>query len=401
MATEPSLLTGSDDPDQPTGYPFRGPGLLVRVVPFAAIAALVEASLALTSGPVPAWPAAISLVLLLAVAAAFALPWERMPSWLSVLVPLAYTGSVLALILAAGSTSGVGVVLLVPLIWTALFQRRWESGCVIVAIVAVEAITSLTPVTAASGVIARRVVLWAALSMVIAFATHGLRDRGNRARKEAARLHDQLTELTLMRDRDRIAATLQDVVIQQVHTSGLSLYSAAALTTQPEVRDRILAAAEGLDHAVRLTREAVFAPEGRTPGRGLRAEIVALCETLSPVPEISFRGPVDSAVDTVRAALILRTLRTALEIIGPHTALHHVAVTTSESSCTTEIETVGQPQGGDWLAKLGDSTIAASEVSLTVQPSRDSTQFTWSVSLALPRPCHGTLVPTPAKHGGS
>jgi hypothetical protein len=105
--------------DQPPGYPFRGPGLLGRLAPFAAIAALAEASLALTSGPTPALAVVMSLVLLLAVAAAFALPWQLLPGWLSVLMPLAYTGSVLALILAAGSASGVGIVILVPLIWTA------------------------------------------------------------------------------------------------------------------------------------------------------------------------------------------------------------------------------------------------------------------------------------------
>jgi hypothetical protein len=48
----PSLLSGTDDLDQPPGYPFRGPGLLVRVAPFAAVAVLAEASLALPPGPV-------------------------------------------------------------------------------------------------------------------------------------------------------------------------------------------------------------------------------------------------------------------------------------------------------------------------------------------------------------
>jgi hypothetical protein len=65
-----------------------------------------------------------------------------------------------ALILAAGATSGVGVVILVPLAWTALFHRRWESGCVVAAIVAVEVITSVVPVAAADAVIVRRVLLW-------------------------------------------------------------------------------------------------------------------------------------------------------------------------------------------------------------------------------------------------
>jgi hypothetical protein len=77
MTLEPSLLTGTDGPGQPPGYPFRGPGLLVRVLPFAGIAVLAEASLALPPGPVTTWALAVSLMLLLAVAAAFALPWPR------------------------------------------------------------------------------------------------------------------------------------------------------------------------------------------------------------------------------------------------------------------------------------------------------------------------------------
>jgi hypothetical protein len=64
MPSKRSLLAGTDDLDRPPGYPFRGPGLLVRVAPFAAIAALAEASLALASGSVPALAVAMSLVLL-------------------------------------------------------------------------------------------------------------------------------------------------------------------------------------------------------------------------------------------------------------------------------------------------------------------------------------------------
>jgi signal transduction histidine kinase len=145
-------------------------------------------------------------------------------------------------------------------------------------------------------VTARRVILWAALGTGVAFSTHELRERSNRARKEAALLHDQLTELALVQDRDRIAADLQDKVIQQVFAVGMSLHSTAMLAAQPEVRKRILASADGLDQALRLTRDAVFSLEQHLPGRGLRAEIVALCDEMSPVPEVSFTGPVDEAL---------------------------------------------------------------------------------------------------------
>jgi hypothetical protein len=126
------------------------------VAPFAAVALLAQVSLALPPGPQSGSAVIASIVLLLATAGAFLLPWSRLPAWMSVLVPLLYTGSVLALILAAGATSGVGAVILIPLIWTALFHRRWESACVVAAIVAVELVISLTPVAVGNDVIARR-----------------------------------------------------------------------------------------------------------------------------------------------------------------------------------------------------------------------------------------------------
>ncbi len=149
------------------------------------------------------------------------------------LVPLTYCGSVLALILAAGVTSGIGLVVLVPLIWTALYQRPWESACVVVAIAAIELIISLTPVTAPGAVIARRVILWTALGTAIAFAAHELRDRSHRSRQEAARLQAGLTELTVLKDRDRITADLQDKVIQQVFAAGLDLQGTPCAPTSP------------------------------------------------------------------------------------------------------------------------------------------------------------------------
>ena len=84
-----------------------------------------------------------------------------------------------------------------------------------------------------------------------------------------------------MEDRDRIAAELQDKVIQQVFAAGMSLHSTAMLATQSEVRRRILAAADSMDQVLRLTRDAVFGLEHQRQGRGLRAEIVDLCEDLS------------------------------------------------------------------------------------------------------------------------
>ena len=307
----------SPGPGQPPGFPFRGPGLLVRVVPFAVVAVLAEVSLALPPGVISQPAMIASIVLLLAAAALFALPWRRLPTWATVLIPLAYTGSVLALILAAGATSGVGIVILAPLVWTALFHRRWESACVVVAILAVEVVISLVPVSAADSVIARRVLLWAALGTLISVATHGLRDRIAHSQRESARLHEQLREMSVQQDRDRIAAGLQDEVIQRVFAAGLALQSAASLSTQPSVRRRVEGAAGDLDQVLRLLRDTVFGLERRLHDRGLRREILELCGDLSPAPEVSFSGPVDGALQPGMGTGLVQLLREALVEIGP------------------------------------------------------------------------------------
>ena len=180
---------------------------------------------------------------------------------------------------------------------SALFHRRWESACIVVAIVAVEAITSMVPATDPGSVIARRVLLWAALGTLISVATHGLRDRIAHSQRESARLQEQLREVTVLQDRDRIAAGLQDEVIQRVFAAGLTLQSAASVTTQPGVRQRVAAAAGDLDQVLRLLRDAGFFGLGKgLRDRGLRREILELCEGVSPPPEVSFSGPVGGAL---------------------------------------------------------------------------------------------------------
>ena len=84
------------------GVPFLGPGLLARAGPFALVAVAAEASLALPPGTREWTAVTVSLILLAATGLAFLLPWDRLPGWTTVLVPLTYTGSALALTLAGG-----------------------------------------------------------------------------------------------------------------------------------------------------------------------------------------------------------------------------------------------------------------------------------------------------------
>jgi signal transduction histidine kinase len=386
-AASATPVTPSATPGGPVGYPFRGPGVLTRVAPFAVVAALAEASLALPPGPKSVPATLVSVLLLLAVPTAFLLPWPRLPAWATVFVPLLYTGSALALILAAGTTSGVGIVILIPLVWTALFHRRWESGCVVAAVVAVEVTISLTPVAAAHSVIARRALLWALLGTLISVATHGLRDRISRSQAERERLQDQLRELSVMEDRDRIATELQGNVIQRVFAAGMTLQGAVNLTAEAHVRRRIETSIGELDEVVRMLREAVFGLEHRPWHSGLRQQLLGLCSGLSPVPEISFSGQVDKALSEEAQAQFVDLLRDTFALIGPDSVPRFVEITADAGSCLVVIDAVARERPAeetgpepDFAGLLERATRAG--VRIDIQMTPDGIRFSWQLPLS-------------------
>jgi signal transduction histidine kinase len=252
--TEPWPALVDEDGDG-AGWQFRQPGLASRAVPFGLVALVVAVSVLVPHGDVRSWPEyAASVILLVACAGAFLLPWQRLPTWTPVLVPLLYTLSVMELILASGVASGVGLVLLVPLIWSVLFHRRWESACVVVAVVVVQAVTSIAQATPGA-VVARRVVLWSALSVLIAVAAHGLRDRIRGSLMANAALQ---AEVSLTRERDRIGADLRDSVVRRIFDAGLDLHGTAAMIGEGPARERLMHGVAELDGAIWALRQSVF-----------------------------------------------------------------------------------------------------------------------------------------------
>jgi signal transduction histidine kinase len=370
---------------RPDGSPFCGPALLARIAPFALVAVAAEASLALPPGT-RAWPAVtVSLVLLAVTALAFLLPWDRLPAWASVLVPLAYTGSVLALTLAAGTISGVGIVILVPLIWTALFHRRWESACVVAAIVTAEIVVSLVQ-SAPDAVIVRRVLLWGALGALLAVATHGLRDRIRRSQETAARLQEQVGELMVIQDRDRLAADLQSSVVQRIFAVGLSLQVVLAMVTRAEVRRRVEASVADLDDAVRLIRQAIFGLENRMAPQGLRHRVLQLCADVSPVPEITFAGPVDDALPPEDADRLIGLLRAALGLLGTSAGQTFICVEAAERLSVIVTATGPPPVSGNGDGSTRGLTPLRERarqdgIAIEVEPAADGTRLAWSVPL--------------------
>ncbi|HTX82177.1 MAG TPA: hypothetical protein VME44_08365 [Streptosporangiaceae bacterium] len=371
---------------QPAGYPFHGLGVRARAIPFAAIAVVAEASLALPPGPKSPSATGVSIGLLLATAGFFLLPWSRLPGWAAPLAPLTYTASVLALILAAGSTSGVGIVILVPLIWTVLFQGWRETALVLLAIVIVELVISLVPAAAPASVIARRVVLWAALGTVIAVAAHGLRDRIARAQEESARLQAHLRQVTVMEDRERIAAGIQNTAIQRLFAVGLNLQGAGALIAEPTARSRVESAVTELDQVIQAIRDSIFAFRRTTPETGLRAEIIGLFTALSPTSEVRFSGRIEESLLPEMRGQLLDALREAVGIIQAHYAIGCVDVAAGPDSFVTVIEATAsgateQSSGGFDSQRLRHGAAQAG-ISLEIVTEAAAARFEWVMSLS-------------------
>ncbi len=214
------MTTPSTDARWLDGNPFRREGLWKRIGPFAVVAFLAEASIALPPGPASANYTWLSALLLFVTVVACLLPWDRLPNAGNVIVPLLYVASVLTLNLAAGgSTSGVGIVILIPLVWAALYHRPYQSAIVVVAVLVYQLITSLTPVEIAGSVMARRLVFWFALATLISFATHQLRarirtmldQRQELIEQRESALHDMTRSFETLRSRESESLLLIDL----------------------------------------------------------------------------------------------------------------------------------------------------------------------------------------------
>lgn len=144
----------------------------------------------------------------------------------------------------------------------------------------------------------------------------------------------------VLRERDRIAAELQTDVIQRVFAIGLNMQGTAAIAIDPVVRRRVDQAIADLDRVVQIIRDTVFDLERHQMGRGLRAGIVQLCEQLSPVPDVTFRGPVDSALHPTASAELVEVLADAMAVIGRHWSPAHVDVTAGDGTHVTMLRAV-------------------------------------------------------------
>lgn len=134
------------------------------------------------------------------------------------------------------------------------------------------------------------------------------------------RLHERVRVLGLLDERDRIAMSLHDTVIQRLFASGLALQSAKREPNTGEMAARVDRVIDDLDTTIDLIRVAIFELGDRLK-KGLRSRVQALIEQLTPAlgarPQVTITGPVDE-VPAVVATHLLAVMRESLTNSGKH-----------------------------------------------------------------------------------
>ena len=167
---------------------------------------------------------------------------------------------------------------------------------------------------------------------------------------ENARLHARVRDLTLIEDRERIAADLHDTVIQRLFATGLALQGTVRAISHPGSRHpgRGAVGRPGRDHSpdplhhLRPAGTTVARPgtAGGDPGPGTEA-----AATLRFEPQLQLDGPLDSAVDDDIATHLLSVLREGLSNVVRHAHASRVHVTVRVADGYVQAEIVDDGVG--------------------------------------------------------
>jgi len=209
---------------------------------------------------------------------------------------------------------------------------------------------------------------------------------------ENARLHARSQDLSLLEDRDRIAADLHDTVIQRLFATGLALQGTVR-SAPPEVAERIQRAVGDLDETIRQIRSTIFALQApRTARQGLRNQVLSLAAeaaaSLGFEPHVRLDGPIDSAAGASIGEQLLAVLREALSNVVRHAVAGRVYVDVVAGELRLSVRDdgvgfgTGHREGGQGLANMsrraGD---LGGRVHVQSGPDGRGTTLSWHVPI--------------------
>jgi signal transduction histidine kinase len=214
---------------------------------------------------------------------------------------------------------------------------------------------------------------------------------------ENARLHQQVQDVAVFDDRDRIARDLHDAVIQRLFAIGLSLQGITRAVTTPSISERLNRAITDIDETIRQIRSAIFELSAITPQRGTRSAVLDLVRELNDLlgfeARVGFEGPVDTGLSDAVLEHVLFVLREALTNTSRHSEASAAGVTLSIAGghCILVVADNGRgfgPSGeaGDREGGLGLNNLRRRAEKLggvlKVDSSASGTTLEWRVPLS-------------------
>jgi diguanylate cyclase (GGDEF)-like protein len=166
-------------------------------LPFVVVAGTAQASLALSPHADSLWATIWSFLFLAITVGCFFVFTKSTTRWVHVLVPLFYSVSAAFLIVASGGAgSGIALVFLLPVVWSALYLEIWQSVFVVAVAVACQIVTSVVPVNLTDSNRLRRVMIFLLVASLIVYTVHEVRNRLARISAQRALLTDGM-EMTI------------------------------------------------------------------------------------------------------------------------------------------------------------------------------------------------------------
>ena len=210
---------------------------------------------------------------------------------------------------------------------------------------------------------------------------------------EQIRTEEQLEAVRVsqevLRDRDRIARDLHDLVIGRVFASGLELAGIAARITPAERARDIKKVIADLDETIREIRLTIFGlAHGTTSTDSLRSRVLDLTthaqRSLGFVPKVRFDGPVDSTVPDDVAADILAVVREALSNTARHAGATTCTVSLSVGEeilleVTDDGKGLGAPRRRSGLANMAQRAEESGGSCSITGGAGQGTRITWRV----------------------
>ncbi len=217
-------------------------------------------------------------------------------------------------------------------------------------------------------------------------ALQGFANQASIALRLAAAQADR-SALALVRDRERIARDLHDLVIQRLFAIGLSLQGIGA-QAQPELSEQLTEAVRDIDLTIFDIRSTIFGLERDRRSAGLRGQVMEVISGIPGVdPELRMDGPIDLSVSKAIGGELLAVLGEALSNAARHSKAEHVQVSVRVAGDTLTLlvrdDGIGFEPGGrrSGLRNMAERAEAL-RGTLTVEAAPDmGTLVEWRVPL--------------------